>query len=471
MVRSIALDMPVYEAVEQSPASFLQADIVRQNLGITGAGVTVAVLDSGIDTDHPDLAGRIVAEQCFNKSETCPPDDTSIGASAEDENGHGTHVAGIIASQGSQSALGIAPGVNLVALRVLDNGGSGYTSDVLAGIDWIRANQAALDVKIINLSLGGGSYTGVCDDDDALTELYAAAVTQARQAGITLFAAAGNSGDANNLLAPACISGVVAVGNVYHTALSQAIWPSCIDNAAEPGQIACSSNSSPKLALLAPGTGIAASALGGGERVESGTSMSTPHAAAVAAMMLQTSPGLTPEAIEVTLTETGVPVTDPRNGYVVPYIDALAAVSAVSTDLPVTGTVLLEGRQDHSGTAIYVTNSDCESAAFSEPATFTDAAGTFSLSGLPTQAIGCIRAEMRGYLPSQRNSLPISPVTLAAGDLNQDLLVNILDLSIIAQLYQTSDPEGDLDASGIVNIIDLAAAAHNFGRQGPLEWP
>ena len=78
---------------------------------------------------------------------------------------------------------------------------------------------------------------------------------------------------------------------------------------------------------------------------------------------------------------------------------------------------------------------------------------------------------MRGYLPAQRTSLPVSPVTLAAGDLNQDRLVNILDWAIIAQHYQTSDPEGDLDASGIVNIIDLAAAAHNFGRQGPVEWP
>jgi hypothetical protein len=199
--------------------------------------------------------------------------------------------------------------------------------------------------------------------------------------------------------------------------------------------------------------------------------MSTPHAAAVAAMLLQTSPGLTPETIESTLIETGVPVTDPRNGHTAPYINALAAVSAVGTGFPLTGTVLLEGRQDHSGTAIYVTASDCESATFSEPVAFTDATGAFSLSGLTPQAIGCTRAEMRGYLPAQRPGLPISPVTLAAGDLNQDLLVNILDLSIIAQVYQTSDPEGDLDASGIVNIIDLAAAAHNFGRQGPLEWP
>ncbi|MBI1877769.1 MAG: S8 family serine peptidase, partial [Chloroflexi bacterium] len=210
-VAALALDLPV-EAVEAAPgAIFIHADAVWQDFGLRGAGINVAVLDTGVDTAHVDLAAKVISQHCFSRNAACLPNNGAESDNAQDENGHGTHVAGIIASQGQTSPQGIAADTGLVAVRVLGQNGSGFTSDVLAGLDWVVANQAQLNVRVMNLSLGGGSYSGVCDQADANTMLYAAAVQAAREAGITIFAAAGNAGQAEALLAPACVSGVIAV--------------------------------------------------------------------------------------------------------------------------------------------------------------------------------------------------------------------------------------------------------------------
>ena len=326
-VRAVALDMPVHATLAES-AALIRADRVWNDLGLTGAGVNVGILDSGVDLVHPDLSDDIVAQHCFNRG-ACPPNGTDEGEGAQDENGHGTRVAGVITGRGSTSPRGIAPDAGIVAVRVLDGSGSGWTSDVVAGIDWIVANQADLNVKIINLSLGGGRYSGVCDTQNANTMLYAAAVTAAREAGIITFAASGNSGLTDRMTAPACISGVVSVGSTYDADLGPITWPTCADASTMADQVACFSNSSPTLDLLAPGALIASTGLGGGQASDSGTSISSPHAAAVAALMVQGKPNATPPEIETVLKDTGVPVTDRRNGRVTPRIDALAAVTHV----------------------------------------------------------------------------------------------------------------------------------------------
>jgi serine protease AprX len=473
-VAAIVLDLPVSIAVTDTPAAFLQADIVQETLGITGKGVTVAVLDTGIDTTHPDLRSQIIAEQCFNKDEDCPPDKTAQGDSGQDENGHGTHVAGIIAGQGTESPLGIAPGANLAAIRVLSSQGTGYTSDVLAGIEWAIDHQAEFNIRIINMSLGGGSYDGVCDETDDTSQLYATVATAARDAGILLFAAAGNRGDAANLMVPACVSGVVAIGNGYHTSLPEMRWPTCTDSAVVPGQIACGSNSNSALTLLAPGTLIQSAALGGGQIIHSGTSMATPHAAAVASLMLEAGPSLTPVEIENNLTQTGMPTKDPRNGQPLVFIDALAAVQAIivpTTPITLTGTILLQGRQDHSGTAIYTGDAGCTTVSAAEaPDAVTGVSGDFSLPGVVGQSIGCMWATKPGYLPARADYLPHSSITLPAGDVNQDQVINILDLAIIAQAYKTDTPLADIDGSGMVDILDLTWTGRNFNQQGPILW-
>jgi subtilisin family serine protease len=474
-VATVIPDLTVQIAATNTPATFMQADIVRETLGITGEGVTIAILDTGIDTDHPDLAPQIIAEQCFNKDESCPPEKTAQGDSAEDENGHGTHVAGIIAGQGRESPLGLAPGANLVPIRVLNSQGTGYTSDVLAGIEWVIEHQVEYNIRVINLSLGGGSYSGVCDDMDDTARLYATAANAAREAGIVLFAASGNKGDAANLLVPACVSGVVAIGNGYHTPLPQMAWPTCSDTDVIAGQIACSSNSNSALTLLAPGTLIQAAALGGGQVTHSGTSMAAPHAAAVAGLLLEAAPDLSPDETENTLIQTGTATEDSRNGQPLVFINALAAIQATITPTEVTtitGTVLLQGRQEHGGTAIYTDSDDClvTGASSLTPDTFTDQSGDFTLSVVEGQLPGCLWAAQPGYLSIRSNTLTAPTVTLLAGDVNQDQAINILDLALIAQNYKTNSELADIDASGIVDIIDLTWAGLNFNQQGPLLW-
>jgi len=329
-VQAVALDMQIHASLTES-AAVIRANRVWNDLGITGAGINVAVLDSGVDLNHPDLADHIVAQHCFSKGD-CPPGKTDEGESAQDEHGHGTHVAGIITSRGTVSPRGIAPDAGIVAVRVMDATGSGWNSDVVAGLDWIVANQVQLNVKVVNLSLGAGRYSGACDTQDANTIVQAAAVDAARRAGMIVLAASGNDGLMDAMAAPACISSVVSVGATYDANLGSLSWLTCADSNATTDQIACFSNSSSMLDVLAPGSVIFSTALGGGQVNKSGTSMATPHVAAVAALMLQAYPNLTPAEIETMLKNTGAPIKDNRNGRVTPRVDALSAVTRVISD-------------------------------------------------------------------------------------------------------------------------------------------
>jgi subtilisin family serine protease len=208
LVVAIQLDHPGQAHLEDSlPA--LGGHLVHNNDGITGKGVTVAVLDSGIDSDHPDLSAALIAQHCFTNG-NCPPNATTESTLAEDVNGHGTHVAGVIASAGNVAGTGFAPDAKIVAVRVLDANGSGFVSDWIAGLDWVRANRATTPVQIVNLSLGTFAlYPGNCD---AQEPVLAAAISQLRAQGVTIFASSGNQGSSTRIAAPACNSGVIAVG-------------------------------------------------------------------------------------------------------------------------------------------------------------------------------------------------------------------------------------------------------------------
>jgi len=429
-VKAVALDLPV-ESILTENSALINTNDVWRDFGLTGAGVNVALLDSGIDLSHPDLTHSIVAQHCFNQN-GCPPDSTNEGDNAQDENGHGTHVAGIIAGQGETSPRGIAPEAGIVAVRVLGNSGGGFTSDVLAGIDWVVANQTTLNVKVMNLSLGGGSYNGGCDQADANTILYADAAEMARQAGITIFAASGNNGKQEEMLAPACISSILSVGNVYDTPLSGLNWLNCIDEPVLADQVVCSSNSSSTLDLLAPGVLVSSTKLGGGRTSKSGTSMSTAYASAVAALILQANPNLTVSEVETLLKETGVPVTDARNGRVTPRIDALAAITRVTgTEITtLSGTVLLQGRTDHSGTAIFLSKEACSMAKADTPAIITGTDGTFEILIPDGQNYQCLQVVQLGYLTGQYSSPEgeLGVMTLLGGDVTGDNIIDIFDL-------------------------------------------
>lgn len=238
---------------------------------IDGTGVNVAVLDTGIDTDHPELSDSIVGcETLVEGTATC-----------EDDHGHGTHVSGIITANGVDSmAKGVAPGAGIYMYKVCDASGSCYESDIMA------AMEAAVltDAKVMNISLGGGNFSGENCDTDTL----AAKVNLVVSNGITVAAAAGN--DQFFVSSPACASGAIAVGAVDKN-----------------GLMAYFSNFGPSLDIVAPGVDIYSSIIGG-YASWNGTSMSAPHVAGTVALVLDANSNLTVDEIKTALYSTADPI-------------------------------------------------------------------------------------------------------------------------------------------------------------------
>jgi subtilisin family serine protease len=327
-VTKVDLDAGGSYALAQS-VPLIHGDIVR-NLGYTGAGVTVAVLDSGADLTHPDLRDAITAEACFCGS-CCPAGgSTQFGAGAgRDENGHGTNVAGIVASRGIVSSKGVAPGAKLVIVRVLDRNGSfASTSQVVSGLDWILTQHP--EVKVVNMSLlTNALFGGYCDNAAAFTMAFASVIDQLHAAGVTVFACSGNGSQTVQMPAPACIFNAVSVGAVWKADVGPVSIFSCSDATTAADQITCFSNTNTTLDLLAPGAPITSDGLSGGRSTYYGTSQATPHAAGAAAVLLAINPTLTPNDVEHILENSGKPILDPRTGTFFPRIDLAAAVQAV----------------------------------------------------------------------------------------------------------------------------------------------
>ena len=303
----------------------------RHQVGNLGQGVVVAILDSGVDTDHPDLADAIVHQACFGDANGsidgvgfCPGgSDRRVGpGAAEDDAGHGTHVAGIIASNGIVSAPGVAPAASIVAIKVTNNcnfSGCFFSfGEIVAALDYIITNNATLQVRAINMSIGTSAlFTGECDNAASFTMAGAAAVNILRSMGVISFASAGNNGSGVAMTAPACIRNVVSVG--------------ATDN---HDVVAAFSNSNATTDIFAPGVSIVSDSRFGGTITASGTSMASPHAVGCAALLIDSGEALTPDAIESRLETSPFRVTDPTNGLSFPRIDcsysALAALRALT---------------------------------------------------------------------------------------------------------------------------------------------
>ncbi|MFI7658678.1 S8 family serine peptidase [Micromonospora parva] len=238
--------------------------------GRDGAGVKVAVLDTGVDATHPDLAGRIAEAQDFSDS-----------GSARDGHGHGTHVAATIAGSGAASdgrRKGVAPGARLLVGKVLDDAGSGYSSSIIAGMEWAAHSGA----KVVSMSLGGDPTDGTDPMSQAVNDLTA-------ETGALFVVAAGNSGAARTVGAPGAASAALTVGAVDRAdnlAEFSSRGPRLGDNGLKPE-------------ITAPGVGIVAARATGtamGTPVDdayttaSGTSMATPHVAGAAAILAQEHP-------------------------------------------------------------------------------------------------------------------------------------------------------------------------------------
>jgi hypothetical protein len=235
--------------------------------GINGTGVKVAILDTGIDTDHAELSDSFLGGFDYVNNDTVP----------EDDNGHGTHVAGIITGNGvTANAKGVSPGAGIYMYKVCDAGGSCYEDDILAGMDAVMQT----DAKVMSISLGGGSYTTANCDSDTL----AAKANQVAASGVTVVIAAGNDG--RGVSSPGCASGAIAVG--------------AVDSA---NNVAYFSGRGPALDIVAPGVSIYSTYINGYATM-SGTSMATPHVSGVVALLLQKNPTLTPAQIKNALYTT-----------------------------------------------------------------------------------------------------------------------------------------------------------------------
>lgn len=181
-----------------TPSDALYAPMAWKEKNAVGDGVAVAVLDTGV-VPHADLNGRIVGFKDFVNGKTTPYDD----------NGHGTHVSGIIAGNGASSKgkyMGVAPRANIVGVKVLDANEKGTASNVVAGIDWVIENKDRYNIKIINLSLGA-TYQGEKD-------MLMLAAEKASKAGLLVVAATGNNGWNGSIASPAISPSVLGVGSV-----------------------------------------------------------------------------------------------------------------------------------------------------------------------------------------------------------------------------------------------------------------
>jgi subtilisin family serine protease len=302
----------------------IHADRVRER-GVTGGGATIAILDTGVQTDHPDLEGAVVHEECFcsgaTPSQACCPGRTARASgpgSARSLHVHGIHVAGIALSRGKVSSFGVAPSARLVSVRVLNDQNRGQLSDWVAGLDWVLAERP--DVRAVNMSLASDVLSADgCEIECrgqplcALNLLFASAIDALRARGTLVFVASGNSGATATLASPACVSNAISVGAV-----------DAQDRVARFSN-GVFSNSAPGLDLLAPGVNIVSDGPDGGLATLEGTSMATPHATGTAALLLSAKPGASYDEILDGMRSTGLPVTDARNGVTVPRVDAVAA--------------------------------------------------------------------------------------------------------------------------------------------------
>jgi len=275
----------------------------------TGAGQTVCMVDTGISYTHSAFgncsSGQVISGQCRIKGYNIAEDN----ADPLDQNGHGTHVAGIVAANDTVYS-GVVPGANIAAVKVFP-GSSGTTTEamVIAGIDWCIANAANLSISVISLSLGDGSSNNQSCDASSL----GMAVNNAADAGILVSVASGNSGYADGLSSPACASKALSVGSTTKSDL-----------------IASYSNSAKILDVLAPGSSIISASTNGNFASRTGTSMSAPHAAGAAVLIKQYFSAvhnqiLTPADIELRL-KKGVAIADNRNSLIFPRIDLYLAL-------------------------------------------------------------------------------------------------------------------------------------------------
>jgi serine protease AprX len=277
-------------------------DLVWQDTGYTGSGVTMAIIDTGIDGNHTALDDldddnttndpKIVA---FYDAINNPGATNGTEIFPYDDNGHGTHCAGITAGTGAPNYqhVGVAPHANLVGVKVLDGGGSGSFAAVMAGMEWTVEKRHEFNIRAASMSLG--ALTGAIEWTSSEEESVNRMANEMMRAGVTLFIAAGNSGGTATIGTPGSAEDVITVGSLdKNTAI--AIYSS--QGPTEEGRV------KPNIAFVGSSVNAPDANTGDGYVALSGTSMATPGAAGVAVLMYQANPDLSPFDVRNIMQET-----------------------------------------------------------------------------------------------------------------------------------------------------------------------
>jgi uncharacterized repeat protein (TIGR01451 family) len=293
-------------------------------LGVNGAGVVIAIMDTGVDWQHPALASNYRGNQggtADHSGNWYDPVDNSL--EPIDPHNHGTHVAGTAVGQ---LGIGVAPGAQWIGVRMLNSYGQGFPSEIHLAFQWLLApaGNPALAPDVVNASWSSG---------DATDTTYQADIQMLHAAGIIPVFAAGNNGpDTGSVGSPASLPDVLAVGATDSRGV--VTWfssqgPSPMTNEIKPD-------------VVAPGGGILSSLPGGDYGLYSGTSMATPHVAGAAALLLSANPQLTPSQVRQLLRDTAIPADPPhpnhQSGY--GHLDASALVATQISHGTLTGTIL-----------------------------------------------------------------------------------------------------------------------------------
>jgi subtilisin family serine protease len=376
--------------------------------GASGAGQVVAILDSGVDRNHPFLAGKVIEEACYSTTDTfypattlCPNGLSSMigsGAAALCGAGgcyHGTHVAGIAAGANAGFS-GVAKDAAIIAIQVFSKFTSttycgatvpcvmSFTSDQISAMNRVYDLRNTYSIAAVNLSLGGDSSSGYCDSTNAAQK---SAIDTLRGVGIATVIASGNSSSSSSISEPACISTAISVGATTKSDV-----------------VASYSNSAAILNLLAPGSSIYSSMPGTGYAYLSGTSMATPHVTGAWAVLKSAKPTATVTEVLNALTATGVSIRDTRNTLVKPRIKLDAAVTYLVPPPPPT---VVSTDPGEGATGVPVTSSI--KATFNtalKADTITSA--TFTVNN---GVIGSITYDAATYTATFTPSVSLSPAT------------------------------------------------------------
>ena len=319
-VTSLAVPATYQSTVDPDLALIRQPE--AQQAGYSGAGVVVAVIDTGTDYTRAGVGGAFGDCSQGPGTRSCRIDHLSdvsgTGLRDADPDGHGTNVSGIVAKTALSAHLDVYGVFNV-------GGTSAADGDILAALNSITTDGPARNVRAVNMSLGNGSrQTTECTDS-----VYSSAFLNLRALGILPIVAAGNDAFAAGhyepgVSSPACATGAIRVGAVYAQNSSSVTFAQCSDHNPTTDQIACFSQGGPLVSLLAPGLFVNAAGI-----TESGTSQASPHVAGAVADLVTANPNASAQQVARALTGTGRSITDPRDGLTVNRLDIAAAAQAV----------------------------------------------------------------------------------------------------------------------------------------------